>query len=259
MPVVQQNCFILLFCAEFSYVGYCLYLVLKKKDKKYKKMTGRITRNKTKVATVRNGKITRTKSIGTRRTRTRTKRYGSRESDVNGDEFFENLVATETSTSTSEENIQQLSTEISAIHSMSPEVIITDPKSPARPFSRLSVISSEISSFLEQQPETNSSVSDGSSQRLPFEEIVLRKLDEILIRVTQLEKNGAKLQAQLNVLTSEIGHNSEDRTNVVNELGTADVVILSEMGLPVKSAVALQRLEDNLSDAEYVKSVVSMP
>lgn len=223
-------------------------------------MTGRLAKDKMEVITVHNGKITRTKPIGIRLMRTPTKRYGGRENDVNGDEFFHNLLATESSTSTSAENVQQLATETAAIHSMSPEIMTTDQKSSNRSFSRTSSISSEISSFLEnRQQEINSSVSVESSQCHRFEEIVLRKLDEILIRVSQLEKNGAKNQVQVNVLTSEIDDIAEDRTNVVNELSTADIAILSEMGLPVKSVVALQELEDKLSKAEFVKSVVSMP
>lgn len=184
-----------------------------------------------KTTSVRNGKIVKKStraSVANRSIRTRSKRRSIRNSS--GDDFFENLINNSTM--------------------QSPTIEITQ-SNHSQPMLN-SVESLNVSQqTLESQP-TNLQPNNIPIQ---FEEIVLQKLNEILIRMDELEKHSAKIEARIHHITSEL--NVTNCTEVVQQLGNVDVSQLARFGMPVTSQITLDTLEANLSEEDFANDIVS--
>lgn len=230
------------------------------------------------------GKVKKRKSVGTSSAVTRSKTRTRRRKSIvsNDDAFFANISEITQPSPESPEN--QATDPLESMIAPSPIEIVHDRTTDTtQSTNNISIVQppNEINdnqsivtpqstnNFMTSSPtstdlaflRTTENQTISTSNRSVFEETALSKLNEILVRVGELEKQSSKIQAIVQVLaTTPIEHNTDQycATTVVNGLMAADVSKLSSLGLPVASIDALQTLEDNLAKAEFVNKVVSL-
>lgn len=224
------------------------------------------------------GKVKKRKSVGTSSAVTRSKTRTRRRKSIvsNDDAFFANISEITQPSPESPEN--QATDPLESMIAPSPIEIVHDRTTDTtQSTNNISIVQppNEINdnqsivtpqstnNFMTSSPtstdlaflRTTENQTISTSNRSVFEETALSKLNEILVRVGELEKQSSKIQAIVQVLaTTPINC----ATTVVNGLMAADVSKLSSLGLPVASIDALQTLEDNLAKAEFVNKVVSL-
>lgn len=89
-----------------------------------------------------------------------------------------------------------------------------------------------------------------------FEEIVLKKIDELLVRMSQIEKYTAKTDARLRTLSDNIVL-PRPNSRVATNIGSVDQIELTKRGLPIDSLDGLNSLEENLKKGDFLKDIVS--
>lgn len=107
-------------------------------------------------------------------------------------------------------------------------------------------IASRISVDPPNSTDENSSHSDTT-----FQEIVLNRLDELLFRVSQLEKYAAKNDSRLKSMCTN------KPSKAISTLSTSDKDELKKLGLPIVSLIELEKFEESLEKPEFAERVVS--
>lgn len=187
----------------------------------------------------------------------RTSRYGSRLSAVNGDAFFEALSNSVPETSNS---IIQITSESSSSNQTNESSNTNDLSSDTTPISAVPTAESTPSNSKSPTIVTNLSSSIHSisiASRNTFEETVLHKLNEILVRLSELEKNTAKTDVRLRNVANELVAIRQN-PRAATKIGTVDPAELARRGLPISSLEALNSFEQNLKDEAFVNDIVSL-
>lgn len=152
--------------------------------------------------------------INAKRARTKTKRFGHRESTVNYNDFFENL---SDSTATKEANSSPLHTNINS----SDVVVVNDSTLSDHP--------------LNSQSPSNKSI---ENQTLDVLKLILKKVNAIEDHLIKLDVRVANLKS--------VRGQMDDSDSLNVPLGVIDMFELQQLGLPVQSEQDLQKLEGNL-------------
>lgn len=118
---------------------------------------------------------------------------------------------------------------------------------PNKPFEEAQSSDSTISDVFCALPSESPSVSQTTFQRK-----VLNKLDELLIRVSQLEKHAAKTDDRSKSIC-----NSSLNSNAISALNEFDHAKLTKLGLPIASLNTMNKLEEQLEKREFAENVVS--
>lgn len=190
------------------------------------------------------------------RIRKRISRYGSRSSSVNGDEFFEQLINREPDPTnaiieiTSESSSSNQTNDSHDTNNLSSVVtpLSTSPIAESTPSNPNHTFVSNVSHSM------HSALSVGGNT---FEEIVLKKLDEILVRLGELEKNTAKTDVRLRNVSNELVAFRQN-PRAAATIGSVDPADLAKRGLPINSLEALDSFERNLKDEAFVNDIVSL-
>lgn len=212
---------------------------------------------------------------------TKPMRYGSRVSSGSGDDFFERLIE---QTQTSANNVTGGTTAserpiLVATQTRSDSIITlnstaTSNENSTEPNNSQNALTDALNSSSSsnsmnvhevRQSTPNSSRSTlgsigflgGDDNSQSFESVVRNGLSEILIRLGQLEKHVAKLDARIVDLSNDL-NKSEPVSKTVTKIKSIEQKDLLQFGLPVNSSDALNKLEDNLSKTEFLNSVVSV-
>lgn len=206
----------------------------------------------------------------TKRTRIRTNRYGNRLSGIDRDEFFTNIE----NSMPSIENLNELNDDSHATHTSengSNSDYNCEDESPGSNTSTSSESrdcgrtdqSDLVSLVPEQSPITistfespmspSSSISPSSinASNHSFQKVVLEKLDELLIRISSVEKNVAKAEIRLKDLENL------QTTDCNINIGRIDFSELAQYGLPKKNKENLDEFEKRLKSKEFKSKMVN--
>lgn len=96
------------------------------------------------------------------------------------------------------------------------------------------------------------SVGTNEASRLTQSEVIISKLDEILIRIAAIEKFQAKTEVRLR----NIENSMERYDNGTNETDGNEAVDRARLGLPVKTLPSLDKLEQDLATEENKQQMV---
>lgn len=194
----------------------------------------------------------------TKRTRIRTNRYGNRLSGIDRDEFFTNIE----NSMPSIENLNELNDDSHATHTSengSNSDYNCEDESPGSNTSTSSESrdcgrtdqSDLVSLVPEQSPSSSISPSSINASNHSFQKVVLEKLDELLIRISSVEKNVAKAEIRLKDLENL------QTTDCNINIGRIDFSELAQYGLPKKNKENLDEFEKRLKSKEFKSKMVN--
>lgn len=196
------------------------------------------------------------------RQRKKPDRYGKRKSAADRDSFFGEMQihnnSEDVESNSSHEDVitnllnapctptsQIIISESESIVNDSSQIISSEPESPAF---------MPLAGSISPQITSNSNSNTRSSLPFDFETVVIQKLDEILKRISALEKSSAKSDARLRGLEKALDQFDCSSGSSSPELSHSE---RSKFGLPILSQMKLDKLENDLTDNSFKTKLVS--
>lgn len=217
-----------------------------------------------------------------KRTHTKPDRYGRRISASDRDAFFDQVSSNIDSDDTNQENVQT-SESINLIESSDPgssgsnsnsdEMVsiidnsLTSPletndmQIPLHERNNEHAYLIEISDVEAPSNETNDwhsqaeGICSGNRHTTSLESndhVILAKLEEIIKRISCIEKNSAKMEVRLRNIEQSLADNEVNKRESDGEAG------FTQLGLPIKNRESLDKLEQDLNSEEFRKTVVNI-
>lgn len=225
-------------------------------------MVRNIVRRKevSKKASLQKGKITKRVP----RKISKPDRLGVRKSNENGDAFFANLRDQPNTTQISSES-EEATNSASVESSISASNSMITLSSAASPHTISDENSNESETFRNPTTSTPTSlrsvsrsveILESNNSKEAFEKVVIDSLKEILIRIKKLEKDVARLDTHMVELKRSFAIN-RNVSKSPTQINSNDPAELIPFDLPVNSTDRLEKLDTDLSNAEYLDGLVS--